>query len=137
MTRVFVDTNVLLYFSDKQSEFHYQVINLFAQFVEQKFQMVITPFVLNELHYCYFRKFGAQRAAQLTNAVFQLPGFVMEDVTLQQADIVELGELAQQYNLRTFDAMHVLYCKKLGIKKIFSYDKHFDKVQGLERIFQL
>ncbi len=137
MTKMLLDANVLIFFNDPNSVFHSEVVLLLQQLRELNNSFVITPAILNEVHYFYLRRDGHSVAKLAVETLLSVPGFLLEDILLDELAIKELSAISEKNTMATFDATHVLYCKKLGIKKIVSYDKRFDRVKGMERIYQL
>ena len=62
--------------------------------------------------------------------------FVHLDMRLPVDDIITrwAGDVFQKVDISPYDCVHVATMRKLGVDKILSADKDFDKISGIQRI---
>lgn len=114
------------------AEFYEQACNLVHEFSNRNEIGIITPYILNELHYFFLRKDGQEVALRLCKDILKMKRIALIDLELVSTDVIDILGLAKKYNLKTFDAYHAYYCKKLGIKKIATFDSDFKKIKWLK-----
>lgn len=122
---VFIDTNVLIYNQNKKSILYLEAHTVLQEIVREQHQGVITPYVINELHYYYLKHKNYSRAKSIVDKIFKYPQIKFLDMKLSQTDMSEIIQLSTKYRLRTFDAYHAYYCRKLKIRKIATFDTDF------------
>lgn len=130
--RVFLDANIFIDSLNNESA-RYMKASAFMEGLGVKEEIgVITSYIINELHYYFFRTDGKKESFNICSSIIKMDRIQIEDILFDKACLVEIMEISRQYNLRTFDAYHAFYCKKLGIKKIATFDKDFKKIPWLE-----
>lgn len=134
MTKVFIDANIVIYFFDPASPLHSQAVDFLSNLPLRNAHGVLSPYVLNEIHYHYLKKYSPQLANQRISYFMSLPHMTLADISLTMNDLKNVFSLSEKYRLKTFDAFHAYYCKKLGIKKIATFDEDFDRVTFLKRV---
>jgi predicted nucleic acid-binding protein len=131
MNSVFLDANILLYAKNKNSAFHERATDVLESLSEENIIGYVTPYVLNEVHYVIL-KVHNQKLAQVHLAeILDLPNLKLVDFTFSIKDITAICSLATKYHLKTFDAFHAYYCKKLKIKSIATFDQDFKSIPWL------
>lgn len=129
---IFVDTNVFISAFNLDSQFFKNASDLINTFEIKNQIGIVTPYVLNEAHYFFLKNYGQEDAFVLSKGIFGIKGIFLVDLELNSSDVVDILKLAKKYNLKTFDAYHAYYCKKLGIKKIATFDNDFKKIKWLK-----
>lgn len=129
---VFVDTNILIYIQDKTSIKYEESVDIFIKLNHEKKQMVISPFVVNELHYHYLKNYGFDFSKKACLDVISFRFIKLLDFEMKQNDLKICLEIANKYNLKTFDSYHAYYCKKLKIKQIATFDDDFKRIPWLK-----
>jgi len=130
--RIFIDTNVFISVFNLDSTFFKEASNLINMLDTKNKTGVVSPYVINEAHYFFLRKYGQEIALRLCQDILKMKRIALIDLELSSTDVVDILDLAKRYNLKTFDAYHAYYCKKLGIKKIATFDKDFKKIKWLK-----
>lgn len=128
MTKVFIDTNIFIYAHDLESPHHQESVNILISLLKKNYQMLTTPYVINELHFFYLRKYGHKRAKSLVKKVLSTPDLILMDELLTKKDILNICKLAVENKLKTFDAYHAYFCKKQRVKQIATFDNDFAKL---------
>lgn len=129
---VFIDSNVLIYAKNKDSLKYKKSRIVLRKMVKESMIGVITPYVVNEVHYSFIRDFGKIHAGNFIKDILSIPNTQLVDISLDANAIFSIVKLSKLYNLRTFDAYHAYYCKYLGITKIATFDKDFERVKFLK-----
>lgn len=97
--------------------------------------IVVTDLIIEETHkWLVHHGFPKRIAAQL------LSKFVNQELAkilpIEPDDRIEASKLVEKYHDQSFsytDAISVVVMKRHRIKKIFSFDSHFDLFRGIER----
>jgi len=132
--KIFLDSNVLISLKEKESVFINKSLKILEDIIKNNQQGVINSYVINEIHYFYSKHSTKANASNVIKSLFAISNLKYEDISLNKEDIFEILKLANKHNLETFDAYHAFYCKKLGIKKIATFDEDFKKVPSLKII---
>ena len=132
MTDIFIDTNIIIYYQDTSSPFCPIATQILESLNSPDKNGIITPWVINEIHYLYLRSKGYKEAKQVVNKLLKAPGLRLVDIPLDSTAINTVTTLSEKYHLKTFDAFHAYYCKKLKIKHIASFDQDFKPVPWLK-----
>ena len=130
--KIFVDLNIFINMTENNAEFFERSSSLVKDFSNRNEVGIITPYILNELHYFFLKKNGQKIAFDLCKDIMNMKRVILVDLELSSSDVVDILRLAKKYNLKTFDAYHAYFCKKLGIKKIATFDKDFEKINYRE-----
>ena len=131
MSDVFVDANVIVYYQDTTSPFCQRATEVLESLIDEGHRGIITPWVINEIHYLYLRAKGQEKAKKVIESMLKIPSLELVDMSLSIQDIKGVIAMAAKYRLKTFDAFHAYYCKRLKIKEIASFDRDFERVAGL------
>ena len=115
--RIFIDTNVFISVFNLDSTFFKEASNLINMLDTKNKIGVVSPYVINEAHYFFLRKYGQEIALRLCKDILKMKRIALIDLELVSTDVIDILGLAKKYNLKTFDAYHAYYFKKLGIKK--------------------
>jgi predicted nucleic acid-binding protein len=133
MTTIFLDCNIFIYLKDPLSAYYQQTLNLLARFHSNS-KFVTTPYVLNELHYFYLREKNVTVATKRLNNIINSKLVYIKDQEIAKKDLQQIFSISTTYNLKTLDAFHAYYCKKLKIKQIATYDTDFKRIPWLSVI---
>ena len=132
--KIFIDSNIFINFFNKNFEFFKQAREIFENLGINGQIGIITPYVINELHYFFLKRNGQKIAFEICKDILNMKRISLMDLKLDSSDVLNTVSIANKHNLKTFDAYHAFYCKKLGIKKIATFDEDFKKVPGLKII---
>ena len=132
MSKVFIDTNILIYSIDPDSIRHQEAVSILKSLVLQNKEKIITPFVINEAHYFYIKTVGREEARKIVEKILDSPILKLVDLELSVKDLKNILKISHKYKLKTFDSFHAYYCKKLRIKNIATFDPDFKKISWIE-----
>ena len=133
--KIFIDSNVLLYFLSSIPAQHVPAKALVGGLYVYEETGIISPYVVNEVHYIFSKQTkNLKEARKACNDVLSLSGIKLIDLKLDKADMQKIFDLSIKYNLKTTDAFHAYYCKKLKIKRFATFDTDFDKISWLKVI---
>ena len=130
--KIFIDTDVFISVFNLDSQFFKSASGLISTLEIKNKIGVVSPYVINEAHYFFLRKYGQEIALRLCQDILKMKRIALIDLELSSTDVVDILGLAKKYNLKTFDAYHAYYCKRLGIKKIATFDNDFKKIKWLK-----
>ena len=134
MSKVFIDSNILIYSQDSDSQYFNRVKEILTRLAQDRRAGVITPFVVNEIHYFYSKIYDFRKAKDLTQKVLSIPNIELVNNYFNHSDLRKIFSLSIRYKLRTFDAFHAYTCKKNQIKQIATFDQDFTRVKWLQII---
>lgn len=127
---IFIDSSVIISLLEVESDFHTKARTLISNIYFDAV-CLISPYVINEIHYFYHRKYDLKVARdtilQLSKLEFGLIDFVFD-----YEDIRNIMLISFELKLRAFDSYHAYYCKKLKIKKIATFDDDFKRIPWLK-----
>lgn len=132
MSRVLIDANIFIYLHDNQSPHYQPALDILESLTLNNHQGFFTPYILNEIHYHYLKHYNHETAISRTNNILAMPNLECIDLALTAGDLKKIFSLACKYHLKTFDAFHAYYCKKLKIKSIATFDPDFKSVPWLK-----
>lgn len=132
---IIVDTSAWIYLFEKNPG---EKNNLKAkQLYERNTEpLVVTDLIIEETH-----KWLVHHGTNEKIALKILDGFVHEKLAkilpIHPQDRIDATKLVEKYLDQTLsytDAITVMTMKRYNLKKIFSFDSHFDLFRGIERI---
>ncbi|MFQ5758120.1 MAG: type II toxin-antitoxin system VapC family toxin [Candidatus Bathyarchaeia archaeon] len=130
--RRFVDTNVFIYVLTKDPRF-FEVSQRILGRIEKGEEAVTSTVVVDEA--CVFLEMHG-RSREIPVAVSSIRSYVsMEVVSFTLKDMAKASELVEQYKMGWHDCLNIAVMKRLGVEEIYSNDRHFDRVEGIRRIF--
>ncbi len=129
---IFVDTNVVMYLIGERHPHRDDARRLLDEIFDGEERLLTSVEVFQEILHRY-RKIGRQEFIQpafdvlrrITDEVFPIE---LEDVELAKSTLLERPRLSAR------DALHVAVMQRRGISRIFSFDRGFDAVPGIERV---
>ena len=133
MSKAYVDANVILRFLlDDPPEMASAAAQLFETAVANNLSLIVDDVTVAELVWV-LKSFYKQEIGTI--------GAVLRDFLLQdgielsdQSTILYALSLFETKNVDFIDALLAARMQKTGIKNIYSFDKHFDRLPNLERI---
>lgn len=129
----FVDTNVFLrYLTADLANQSPQAIDLFLAIEAGHEQVQTSQVVVLEVVFTLqsFYRLPLENVRELLLPVIRLPG-----IHLSRKDFVESAfDLAIAKNIDFQDALNAVYMRALGLDEIYSWDRHFDRIDGITRI---
>ncbi|OGC52190.1 hypothetical protein A2982_01750 [candidate division WWE3 bacterium RIFCSPLOWO2_01_FULL_39_13] len=127
---VFLDSCVLIGYLSPTSVWHKRSV----KFIKDHIGAIISPYVLNEVHYIIQKYNGAETANKTIINLLDFQNIQLLDFEFDRDDLKSIFRISSKYKLKTFDSFHAYYCKKAGIKKIVSFDMDFIKVKFLKLV---
>lgn len=129
---IFVDSNIPMYLIGADHPNKHHVVITLEKLAAERERLVTSVEVLQEILHRYsslqkmdFIQLGFDATHALTDTVHELLG----------DDVEKAKDLVLSYRrLSARDAIHIAVMQRLKINKIFSFDRGFDIVPGIERI---
>lgn len=135
MTKLrFLDVNVPMYAAGKSHRYKQSCVGILTQIEEGSINVAIDVEIIQELLYRYHSLGFYKEALELAWNLLDLDIDILE---LNKKDIeMALYYYQKYYKMRIppRDALHTAVMVKNGLKEIISTDKHFDRIEEVERI---
>lgn len=129
---IFIDANFLIYYQNKNSILYTKSKDILKQVSAQNMVGVISPYVLNEIHYFYLKNDTPENASLACEYILATKSIKFVDFTMKISDFKLVLDISSKYRLKTFDAFHAYYCEKLKIKHIATFDSDFKRVPWIK-----
>ena len=133
MNKVRVDANVILRFLlDDPPEMAEQAAQVFQLVSDGRLQLLVDDLIVAELVWVlksFYKKNVGEIAAVLRQFLLA-DGITMAD----QSVILQALALFETYNVDFIDALLTARMQKTGNDLLVSFDKHFDRLPGVQRI---
>ena len=125
MDKVLLDTSALFALMDPEDAHHKQSLKINNSLIQRKVSLILPNFLLAESHTIINKRLGSRPARQFLNAA--LMDFQIERITVEDewAAHAMLQTTSRQRNLSYFDAVAIAMAERLGIREVFSFDRHF------------
>lgn len=144
MKKCYLDANLLIYYSDIDSPFYPRATDLVSQLLINKWQLFISPLVIDEYFHNMIRFSRISRKEAIKNLkvsfgkINRLPGIELINPKTLIKEQAKVLNLMDKYNLRARDAYHLFTMKVNKIKYFATFDSDFDKVfaAGILRKFE-
>ena len=132
MKAVFVDTNIFIYASGDSHPHKNPSQHILERIARGQIKAVTNTEVLQEILYRYWAVKDRNRALLVFDACVKIVPIILP-VTRQ--DVLKAREVLGQYpSIEPRDAVHAGVMLNRGIKTIYSYDKHYDQIEGIRRV---
>lgn len=130
--RRFVDTNVFIYVLTEDPRF-FEISKRILGRIEDGEEAVTSTLVVDEV--CVFLEMHG-RFREIPLALSSIRSYVsMNVVSFAFEDMAKASKLVEQYRMDWHDCLNVVLMKKYGVEEVYSNDRHFDRVEGIRRIF--
>lgn len=130
---IFLDSNVPVYLigaPHANRDLAFAAIN---RFVRSGTKMVTSAEVLQELLHIYSQR---RAPAALQQALDALKGLADEVYPVEAEDVDRAHAVWRAHSgLSSRDALHVAVMQRRGVKRILSYDRDFDRIATIERVY--
>ena len=133
LSKAFIDTDVLIYAMELHPEFGLRSNRIMYMVDRGDVRGVVSSLVLLEV--CWYLE-ARSRLDALERIIYVLEGSRLELVDVTVGDISGAALLKQDY--REIDLNDLVnYCamKRLGVEKIYTNDRHFDQLPGVNPEF--
>ena len=130
---IFIDTNIFLrYLTGDDKRKYEQCRTLFQRAVEKKVELLTSTMVISELIWTLgsFYKVPKNEIIEKVSIIINIPNLKIPGKNL----ITETLSLYSQENIDYIDAYNAMFMKNNDCCEIFSYDRHFDRLDGIKRI---
>ncbi len=122
MDSVLLDTSAIFALLNPQDDHHDKAVAINRILIVRQVALVLPNFLLAESHTIIHRRLGAKSARQFLNAAlqeFDIERVMPEDEWSAHALLQETSRLSY------FDAVAIALADRLGIKEVFTFDRHF------------
>ena len=127
--RVFVDTNIFIYYFEESEEF----IDGIEGFFKEDNELATSTLVIKEICWYYEKRKELEKMNDIIQKLMET-GIDILEVSLE--NILDACRLKiKEGPIELNDLINYCVMKHNGIKTIFSTDKHFDKLRGIVRKF--
>jgi predicted nucleic acid-binding protein len=132
MKRAFVDANVILqYFTKEPPDMAEASLKTFSAAQDGHMCLIITPIILAEVVWVLESFYGYSKE-QIAGTIIQ---FLYSDgLEVMDLDIlIQALSLYQEKNIDFADALLAVSALSRGPTRIYSFDRHFDRIPGITR----
>mgnify|MGYP000680702151 CR=1 FL=1 len=133
MKRAYVDANVILrLITDDPPEMADAAQRTLRLVDDGDLELVVDPIVLAETVWVLssFYGFSPSEIAPVLRTFLANEGIIGEDKTA----LLQALELYEDKNVDLVDALLAVQMLKHGVSKVYSFDKHFDRIKGIRRL---
>lgn len=131
MERFFVDTSGVFSLLCRNDKNHSNAKRILKLAGENKWQPVLTNFIVAETHALLSRRLGSEAARHwLIHSTWPVERITEKDEKRAKEIVVDYVDKSFSYT----DATSFAVMERLGIKKVFTFDRHFEQF-GFEPIF--
>ena len=129
--RVFLDSNIPMYAAGSEHPFKEPSIELLQRVAKGEVDAVTDAEVFQEI----LHRFSAIKRLAEGFHLFDAFGKVVETVLpVEHRDVTAARVVLEgSVSVSARDAIHIAVMKRYGISVVYSYDRHFDLVEGIER----
>jgi predicted nucleic acid-binding protein len=133
MTQVLIDTNIFIYAAGKPSPYKTPSINLLKKIAREELEAYCDTEVLQEVLYRHWHIKEFEKGSQMVKEILTV---VPRILSVTREDVIKAVEILNQKKpgLQPRDAIHVAIMLNNGIETIYSYDRHFDGIEGIRRL---
>lgn len=127
--KIFIDTNIFVEISSRTGE---KTIKSAELFKKSNLSLITTDVVIYELEWI-LRSYYKVSKTEITDYFKKILSIPNLEIT--NRNIVETAlDIFISKSVDWVDAMSASYCQQQSITKIYTYDKHFNKIKTLTRL---
>lgn len=141
MASCYLDANFLVYLKNETSFFHQYSKSLLEKLIEEKFQLIISPLIIDEFLHSLILIFRRVRVKNLESKlrknlkeILNLPNLKIVNSPIEPEKQLKIIRFIIKYNLRPRDAYHLLTMQEHKISHFVTFDNDFEKVFGKKLI---
>src|SRR3989344_7683693 len=97
--KIFIDSNIFINFFNKNFEFFKQAREIFENLGINGQIGIITPYVINELHYFFLKRNGQKIAFEICKDILNMKRISLMDLKLDSSDVLNTVSIANKHNL--------------------------------------
>jgi hypothetical protein len=135
----FLDANVVIYDSlklerkldNRTSEIKESAHKIIGK-IKSGEEVVTTVVHISEVSNILQNLLHLEKAQEIVSDILDCDFIKIEDVNKEK--YMESVEIAKQNKIKINDGLAVVAMKNLGIEEIYSFDEHFDKIEGIKRV---
>lgn len=101
--------------------------------IEKGEEVVISTIHLSEILNITEERLGLEKATQFLENILATDNIIIEGV--QRRDYEEALVIASRYKVSPNDAVACVVSRRMNISEIYSFDKHFDRVPFVRRLY--
>jgi predicted nucleic acid-binding protein len=130
---IFLDSNVLVYLIGAPHPNRDLAVAAIDRLVRSGERMVTSAEVMQELLHLFSRRPASAALQQALNA---LRGLADEIYPVEAEDVDRAHAVWRAHaGLSSRDALHVAVMQRRGVRRILSYDRDFDRIATIERVY--
>lgn len=130
---IFLDSNVLVYLIGAPHPNRDLAVAAIDRLVRSGERMVTSAEVMQELLHLFSRRPASAALQQALNA---LRGLADEIYPVEAEDVERAHAVWRAHSgLSSRDALHVAVMQRRGVSRILSYDRDFDRIATIERVY--
>ena len=95
-------------------------------------KVVTTVVHISEVSNILQNLLSLEKAQEVVSDILECDFVKIEDVNKEK--YIESVEIAKQSKIKINDGLAVVVMKNLGVEEIYSFDEHFDKIEGIKRV---
>jgi len=126
----FIDTSVIIYASGKEHPYKESCAAILFGIEQGRITGVISVEIVQELAHRFIRVGRKEEGLQVIRTISET--MLPESITSEDAS--RAVNLLGVHDIDSRDAFHAAWMLRRGITGIISADKHFDRINGIERI---
>lgn len=129
----FLDTNILIhYLAGTDEDKAERCLGLLRRAEQREIEIVTSEFVIAEVVWVLQTRTNLQREdiRDMLAPIINLPGLKVPNKQLWP----RIFELYCEQRVDFVDAYNAAWMERRGVHQIYTYDKDFDRVEGIERI---
>jgi uncharacterized protein len=136
----FLDANIFIYayykpkktLTEKEETMKEQAKNIIQNLSEGREEVITTVVHISEMVNILKKGMPKDLLTQTILGLFMLDNITIVDVT--KADYFAAVALGDDFKLEPTDALAVDIMRQNNIKEIYSFDEHFDNIEGITRL---
>ena len=129
--KVFLDSNIPMYAAGRDHQFKKPSIDILRRVANGEIDAVTDAEVFQEILHRFSAIKQLDQGLRLYDAFEKVIGDVLpvehQDVTAARVLLEELGTITAR------DAIHVAIMRRHGMTTVYSYDRHFDLIDDIDR----
>lgn len=129
--RAFIDSNIPMYASGSEHPSKQPSVQLLQRIAKGELEAVTDAEVFQEILHRFSAIGRLEAGVRLFDAFEKVVGEVLP---VELEDVVAARNVLQENpTIKARDAIHIGIMQRHGISVVYSYDRHFDLVDGIER----
>ncbi len=133
--KCYLDSNILIYYTNKDSAFHQNVKSCLEKLVAEDVDIFISSLAIDEFLYALIqmhkvikKKLAADDLKKILENILQIPNLKITNPSVNKEINLRVIEFMKKYDLKPRDAYHYIIMDEQNIEYFFTYDEDFKKV---------